>query len=116
MQHRLRVRDGTRFSQVVMRLEPDDPGGAGLQPCEKSRPWHTEPREGAMRPERANGGKRSTEMKPDRKYFGPVYPEAPRFKDPQDDLLEIGVTRVSSLRRIQLHRKNKSWREVKSRL
>ena len=27
----------------------------------------------------------------DKNYFGPVYPEAPKFKDPQDDLLEIGI-------------------------
>jgi len=49
-------------------------------------------------------------------YFGPVYPEAPKFKDPQDDLLEIGVTRVAGLRRTQLHRRKKRWREQASRL
>jgi dCTP deaminase len=44
-------------------------------------------------------------------YFGPVYPEAPKFKNPQDDLLEIGVTRVSGLRRTELYRWKKRWRE-----
>jgi dCTP deaminase len=46
-------------------------------------------------------------------YFGPVYPEAPKFKDPQDDLLEIGVTQVSTLRRTELERRKKHWRELK---
>jgi hypothetical protein len=32
-------------------------------------------------------------------YFGPVYPEAPPFRDPQDDLFEIGVDEVSILER-----------------
>jgi dCTP deaminase len=49
-------------------------------------------------------------------YFGPVYPEAPKFDDPQDDLLKIGITRVSSLGRKQLYRRKKRWGEAKSRL
>jgi dCTP deaminase len=52
----------------------------------------------------------------DTNYFGPVYPEAPKFKDPQDDLLEIGITSVSSLRRKRLERKNRKWVELKSSL
>jgi dCTP deaminase len=32
-------------------------------------------------------------------YFGPVYPEAPPFKNPEDDLLKIGVRRTSVLRK-----------------
>jgi dCTP deaminase len=47
-------------------------------------------------------------------YFGPVYPEAPKFRDPQDDLLYIGVTRVSTVRRRELDRKKKRWRESDS--
>jgi dCTP deaminase len=35
----------------------------------------------------------------DKNYFGPVYPEAPKFKDPQDDLRRIGVTKVSGFKR-----------------
>src|ERR1700691_1825233 len=42
-------------------------------------------------------------------YFGPVYPEGPKFKDPQDDLLDIGVTRVSTLRRGELRRQKGRW-------
>jgi len=36
----------------------------------------------------------------DTNYFGPVYPEAPKFKDPEVDLRRIGVTRVSRFKRI----------------
>jgi len=50
----------------------------------------------------------------DKNYFGPVYPEAPKFKDPQDDLLEIGIASVSSLRRVRLRRKNTKWYELKA--
>jgi hypothetical protein len=28
-------------------------------------------------------------------YLAPVFPEAPTFKDPKDDLLQIGVTTIS---------------------
>lgn len=42
-----------------------------------------------------------TGLKPDTNYFGPVYPEAPKFKDPQEDLLGIGVTSFSGFRRTQ---------------
>jgi dCTP deaminase len=49
--------------------------------------------------------------KPGKMYFGPVYPEGPKFKDPQDDLLGIGVTHVSTLKRTQLYRDGKRWRE-----
>ncbi len=61
-----------------------------------------------------NEKKQDINAKLDKNYFGPVYPEAPKFKDPQDDLLAIGITGVSSLKRTQLHRKNKRWRELKS--
>ena len=47
-------------------------------------------------------------------YFGPVYPEAPKFKDPQDDLLTIGVTTISGFRRTRLHPTRKGWRETRS--
>lgn len=51
--------------------------------------------------------------KPDTSYFGPVYPEAPKFRDPQDDLLRIGVTNVSRLRKSRLEWKDNSWKEGK---
>lgn len=44
-------------------------------------------------------------------YFGPVYPEGPKFKNPEDDLLRIGVARVSTLRRTQLKRVGEGWRD-----
>lgn len=54
---------------------------------------------------------REKDAKPDTSYFGPVYPEAPKFADPQDDLLRIGVTRVSRLKRTELERRNGQWQE-----
>ncbi|HEU5414386.1 MAG TPA: dCTP deaminase [Candidatus Angelobacter sp.] len=47
----------------------------------------------------------------DPNYFGPVYPEAPKFRDPQDDLLRIGQTNVAQIRRIRLKHSGKGWRE-----
>jgi dCTP deaminase len=44
-------------------------------------------------------------------YFGPVYPEGPKFADPQDDLLKIGITRVSMLKRVNVYRSRNKWRE-----
>jgi dCTP deaminase len=55
--------------------------------------------------------RRVRKSKPDKSYFGPVYPEAPNFGDPQDDLLKIGVTRVSCLKKTQLERKNGEWKD-----
>jgi hypothetical protein len=49
--------------------------------------------------------------KPDTSYFGPVYPEAPKFSDPQDDLLKIGITSVSRLRKTRLDWKDGEWHE-----
>jgi dCTP deaminase len=49
-------------------------------------------------------------------YFGPVYPEAPKFRDPEDDLFTIGVTIVSGFRRTRQHRSKKGWREDKPKL
>jgi dCTP deaminase len=51
------------------------------------------------------------EEKPDPSYFGPVYPEAPKFNDPQDDLLKIGVTKVSRLKKTQAKWKGGEWGE-----
>ena len=45
----------------------------------------------------------------DANYFGPVYPEAPKFNNPEDDLLRIGMTRIASLTRIELIRSRKGW-------
>ncbi len=60
--------------------------------------------------------KKNTITTLDNTYFGPVYPEAPKFRDPQDDLLRIGVTSVSSFKRTKLHRTKKGWRESKPEL
>jgi dCTP deaminase len=35
----------------------------------------------------------------DTTYFGPVYPEAPPFKDPEEDLFKIGIRKVKVLPR-----------------
>src|SRR5271157_1230466 len=59
------------------------------------------------------GGAREEHAKPDASYFGPVYPEAPKFADPQDDLLKIGITSVSRLKRTQVDRKDGKWEEPK---
>jgi dCTP deaminase len=53
----------------------------------------------------------AVDAKPDASYFGPVYPEAPKFGDPQDDLLKIGVTDVSRIRRARLHWAEGEWKE-----
>lgn len=52
------------------------------------------------------------QAKIDTSYFGPVYPEAPKFKDPQLDLLKIGVTCVSRLRKTRLEMKDDRWVET----
>jgi hypothetical protein len=57
------------------------------------------------------GAGREENAKPDKSYFGPVYPEAPRFGNPEDDLLKIGITRVSRLKRTQLERQDGKWQE-----
>jgi hypothetical protein len=49
-------------------------------------------------------------IRPDKNYFGPVYPEAPKFADPQDDLLDIGVTNMSAIRLGRLHLKGRHWK------
>jgi len=51
------------------------------------------------------------DSKIDKNYFGPVYPEAPKFGDPQDDLLNVGITRVSRLKRTRLDREDGKWKE-----
>jgi len=48
----------------------------------------------------------------DKSYFGPVYPEGPKFQNPQDDLLRIGIAQVSSLKRVRLTRKKSGWVEL----
>jgi len=60
-----------------------------------------------------NGKGLEAEEKPDKNYFGPVYPEAPKFNDPQEDLFRIGVTRVSHLKRTREYPTRKGWREIK---
>ena len=37
--------------------------------------------------------------KVDSTYFGPVYPEAPPFKNPEEDLLKLGIHRTRVLRK-----------------
>ena len=46
-------------------------------------------------------------------YFGPVYPEAPKFRNPEDDLLGIGIKHVKCLKQVELRWSNKGWKEVK---
>jgi dCTP deaminase len=55
----------------------------------------------------------TAESKPDKHYFGPVYPEAPKFNDPREDLFKIGVTRVSRLKRTREYPTRKGWKEIK---
>ncbi len=74
---------------ILMRLQPDE---------------HMESKTASSTEQR--------DRKPDAKYFGPVYPEAPKFKNPQEDLLDIGVTRTDRLKQIQLKRSRHGWREV----
>lgn len=50
-----------------------------------------------------------TDADPDANYFGPVYPEAPKFRNPEDDLLRVGITRVASLKRVDLVKSRKGW-------
>jgi dCTP deaminase len=45
-------------------------------------------------------------------YFGPVYPEAPKFRNPEDDLLQIGIKRVSRLKRVELRSSRAGWKEI----
>jgi len=71
---------------------------------------HVAKEKSVQRSKRVRGG-REEDMKPDASYFGPVYPEAPKFSDPQDDLLTIGVTSVSCLKKTHLDRKNGEWKE-----
>jgi len=52
---------------------------------------------------------KTKDVETDANYFGPVYPEAPKFRDPEDDLLRIGITRVASLKRVDLIRSRKGW-------
>ena len=51
------------------------------------------------------------DAQPEANYFGPVYPEAPKFRNPEDDLLKLGIERVSSLKKIDLIRVGNRWRE-----
>ena len=41
-------------------------------------------------------------------YFGPIYPEAPPFKDPKTDLMKIGITYVRVVTEPE-------WKETESR-
>lgn len=45
--------------------------------------------------------------KPDTNYFGPVYPEAPKFKNPEEDLQRIGVRGVVGFRQVVLDGKKR---------
>jgi dCTP deaminase len=45
----------------------------------------------------------------DKNYFGPVHPEAPKFKNPEEDLLGIGVREVSTFKRILRRRTKTGW-------
>jgi dCTP deaminase len=59
------------------------------------------------------GGKtRGKAPGPDPSYFGPVYPEAPNFKDPQDDLLKIGVSETSYIRQSRWRWAEGEWKDT----
>jgi dCTP deaminase len=60
---------------------------------------------------KSDGFTNRTDTNPETNYFGPVYPEAPKFANPEDDLLKIGVVRVSRLKGITLNRRNGKWWE-----
>jgi len=66
---------------------------------------------GTSEPQLANGGAR---IKPDANYFGPVYPEAPKFRDPQEDLRKIGITRVASFKKTQLSWEEGKWKDART--
>jgi len=55
--------------------------------------------------------KKDSDIKPDTNYFGPVYPEAPKFKNPHEDLFQIGVTRITRFRRTEMFPTKHGWRE-----
>ncbi|MFL6439450.1 MAG: dCTP deaminase [Terriglobales bacterium] len=59
-----------------------------------------------------SGGNSQSEVSPDKKYFGPVYPEAPKFKDPHEDLLEIGTTLVSDFKRRLRRAEKNRWSDA----
>jgi hypothetical protein len=61
-------------------------------------------------PEVRASGKKSPRLEGN--YFGPVYPEAPKFQDPQTDLHDIGVSMISSLKRTRVSYTGKSWKET----
>jgi dCTP deaminase len=46
-------------------------------------------------------------------YFGPVYPEAPKFHNPEDDLLGIGIKHVKCLKQVELSWFKGGWEEDK---
>jgi dCTP deaminase len=45
-------------------------------------------------------------------YFGPVYPEAPKFRDPEADLLKIGIRATAGLRRVESRWSKRGWKVV----
>jgi dCTP deaminase len=58
-----------------------------------------------------DGKAKNTDTTTPATYFGPVYPEAPKFKNPQEDLLRMGVTSVAGFRRNRWIASRKGWRE-----
>ena len=46
-------------------------------------------------------------------YFGPVYPEAPKFANPEDDLLKIGIKHVTCIEQFDLHWTKRGWKKTK---
>lgn len=61
-----------------------------------------------------SGSKRTVqeEFDGETNYFGPVYPEAPKFNDPEDDLLQIGIKHVATLRRVDLSHSKGRWGNI----
>jgi deoxycytidine triphosphate deaminase len=48
----------------------------------------------------------------DSSYFGPVYPEAPPFKAPHENLWEIGVEETAELTEVRFERTSTGWSKV----
>jgi dCTP deaminase len=63
-----------------------------------------------------NRGATKSGAETDKNYFGPVYPEAPKFENPEDDLLKLGITEVLAFKRKRLLRKERKWQESSSEL
>jgi dCTP deaminase len=44
-------------------------------------------------------------------YFGPVYPEAPKFKNPEEDLFELGISDTTILKQARRQHTPQGWKD-----